>query len=378
MKIIDNYLFRNILTATLFVAVVLAMIVFLTQSLRFLDIVLNAGSSGAAFWVLTSLALPRFFEIILPLSVMAATLFIYNKMTIDSEIIAMRAVGHSSFSLSRPALALGLIVTIALWVITMWIAPSSMAQMQKMRGDLKAEFSTYLFREGVFNPLGTGLTVYMRKRTNNGELLGLMIHDTRDNTNPPSTVLAKRGQIISDGEVQQVVVYSGTRQVFDPDSGILQRLDFERYTIDLPKSRQTRSRWAEPDERTIIQLMSPDMTLLRDRDNLREFSVEIHRRITSPLLALAFPLIALCCLLLGPMDRRGNLRKIIVAIVLVMLIQGLFLSAYNMSRNSNIGLVLMYILTFVPILLSLALLGRHSENLRRNILFAYRKEVPSP
>lgn len=95
MKIVDLYLFRNMLAATLFVAVVLALIVFLTQSLRFLEVVLNAGSSGGAFWALTALALPRFFEIILPLSVMAATLFIYNKMTMDSEIVAMRAIGHS-------------------------------------------------------------------------------------------------------------------------------------------------------------------------------------------------------------------------------------------------------------------------------------------
>ena len=37
LKILDLYLFRNILTATLFVAVILALIMFLTQALKFLE-----------------------------------------------------------------------------------------------------------------------------------------------------------------------------------------------------------------------------------------------------------------------------------------------------------------------------------------------------
>lgn len=250
-----------------------------------------------------------------------------------------------------------------------------MARMQQMRNDLRAEFSSVLFREGIFNPLGTGLTVYIRKKTASGDLQGLMIHDTRDKSATPSTVLAKRGQIIADGDLQQVIVYEGTRQTFDPDSGILQRLNFDRYTIDLPKNTKDTDRWAEPDERTIFELLSPDLDLQRDREHLRAFSVEIHRRIASPLLALTFPLIALCCLLLGPANRRGNLRKIMAAIILVLLIQSLFLSAYNLSRNTNAGLVLMYLLTLGPIGVSLGLLSPLSENLEKKIPFFERRRA---
>lgn len=369
MKIFDIYLFKSLCLATTFIAVVLTFIIFLTQSLRFLEIIMNAGAAGSVFWILTSLALPRFFEVILPLSLMSATLFLYNKMTLDSELTAMRAIGHSSFALAKPAIALGILTTLFLWVITMWIAPSALTKMQSLRTELKADFSNFLFREGVFNKVGKGLTVYIRNRAENGELQGLMIHDTRDSKKPPSTVLARRGQIISGENGHQVVVFDGSRQEYKEKSQILQKLVFERYTIDLPTSVKTSQKWAEPDERTITQLLNPDLTNQKDVKSLREFKVEIHRRLTGPLLALAFPLMGLVALLLGPIDRRGQTLKIGITIVSVMLLQSLFLAAYNIAKNNDIGLILMYFVTLAPIVISLLALSRMSEKFRRKTLY---------
>ena len=61
--IFTRYLFRNLLFATLFTAVTLAGIVMLTQSIRFLELIVESGASSLSFWIVTFLALPRFFEI---------------------------------------------------------------------------------------------------------------------------------------------------------------------------------------------------------------------------------------------------------------------------------------------------------------------------
>lgn len=376
MKIFDIYILKNLLLATLFIALVLTFIIFLTQSLRFLEIVINAGSSGNAFWVLTSLALPRFFEVILPLSVMASTLFLYNKMSIDSELIAMRATGYSSFSLATPAIILGFGITVILWITTMWIAPKSLAQMQTMRTALKTEFSNFLFKEGVFNAVGNGLTVYIREKAEDGTLSGMMIHDTRETNTPPTTILAKRGIMIANEDGHQVIVFDGSRQSFSPKSGILQKLAFDQYTIDLPENGPARERWAEPDERTIFELLNPDPNNPRDIESAREFGVEIHRRITGPLLALAFPLIALSIFLLGPTDRRGQSKKIGLAIFATMIVQGVYLATFNMARNHDSGIILMYILPIAPIGLSLFALSSYSVNLRRKFLYPQKGITP--
>ena len=376
MKIFDIYILKNLLLATLFIALVLTFIIFLTQSLRFLEIVINAGSSGNAFWILTSLALPRFFEVILPLSIMASTLFLYNKMSVDSELIAMRATGYSSFSLATPAIILGLGITVILWVTTMWIAPKSLAQMQTMRTALKTEFSNFLFKEGVFNAVGNGLTVYIREKAEDGTLSGMMIHDTRESNTPPTTILAKRGIMIANEDGHQVIVFDGSRQSFNPKSGILQKLAFDQYTIDLPENGPARKRWAEPDERTIFELLNPDPNNPRDVESTREFNVEIHRRITGPLLALAFPLIALSIFLLGPTDRRGQSKRIGLAIFATMVVQGIYLATFNMARNHDSGIILMYILPITPIGVSLFALSSYSVNLRRKFLYPQKGGTP--
>ncbi len=374
MKIFNRYILKNLTIATGFIAIVLTMIIFLTQSLRFLEIVINAGSSGSAFWILTVLALPRAFEIILPLSLMASTLFLYNKMTIDSELVAMRGTGHSSFDLAKPAIILGLILSILLWILTLWVTPVSLSKMQQMREELKSELSNFLFKEGIFNQVGKGITVYINQKMNNGELAGLMIHDTRDETKLPSTILAKRGIIISTNNGHQVVVYDGARQEINPKTGILQQLRFERYIIELPENQSVRKRWAEPAERTIWELLNPNIQDEQDIKNLRSFTAEIHRRIVTPLLAIAFPLIALLSLLLGPTDRRGQAKKITIAIVTIIILEGIFLMSNNIARHNNIGIFIMYAITIIPIALSLLFLSGKTERLRYQIFFSSKSQ----
>jgi len=368
MKIFERYIFRNLLIGTAFVAVTLTFIIFLTQSLRFLEIILESNTSGGSLWLLTLLALPRFFEIILPLSLMTATLFLYNKMTLDSELVAIRAVGHSPMTLAKPALFLGALIALFLWVNALWIAPASLNRMQLMRLSLTTELSNYMFREGVFNQVGKGLTVYIHKRNSLGDLAGIMIYDTRDRSKGPSTILAKRGQIIASEEGQQVVVYEGSRQEFDLKTSILQRLDFEKYTIDVPTGTAARTRWQEPDERTINELLNPDPENERDRKNAREFIIEIHRRVTAPLTALSFTLIALSCLLLGETERRGQSRRIILAVTLVVLLQTLTMAVDNMTKDSLAGIPLRYLVALAPIGLGLLMLSTKGEALRRKVM----------
>lgn len=372
MNIFDRYIFKNLLIATVFVAVTLAVVIFLTQSLRFLELVIESGASSSAFWVLTMLALPRFFEIILPLSLMAATLFVYSRMTSDSELVVVRATGYAPSALARPAMILALIVTLLLMGITLWVAPKSISTMQEKREMIKAQFSTLLFREGVFNQVGKGLTLYVRARGEAGSLVGLIIHDSRASGQPASTIFAERGTLVSAEQGYRIVVYEGSRQEYDAEKGILKRLNFNRYTIDLPESDPVRQRWAEPDERTIFELLNPDVRVKRDLESLRDFQVDLHRRIVSPLLAVVFTLIACSALLIGPIDRRGQMRRIMLAVASVVVIQGLYIAAYNMARQSDAGLVFMYGLVFFPLgLCSFALSGM-SENLRRRVLYHWQ------
>jgi lipopolysaccharide export system permease protein len=373
MPVFDRYLLKNLLIATALTTVVLTVVIFLTQSLGFLELVINAGASGAVYWELTILALPRFLEIILPIALMVATIFIYNRMTMDSELTVMRALGASPLRLARPALQLAAATAFFLWIVMAWLSPWSLAHMQAMRQMLEAQYSTLLFEPGVFTPIRPGLTVFVRDRGDNGELMGLMIHDGRDKNHPPATIIAKRGILAASGDGQQVLVYDGSRQTIDPATNTLNRLNFDRYIIELPDSSgPVHDRWREPTERTLGELLNPDMKDQRDVDGLRSFGIELQRRIVTPLLAPAYAIMALACLLLGPVDRRGQNGRIAATLASAVMLQGCFIAAANMTRHSFWGVALMYVIVLLPIAGGLILLMERSEGLRRRIHNAWR------
>lgn len=369
MQIIDRYIFRQMLIATIFIVAILAVLVLLTQSLRYLELVMNAGASGLSFWLITFLSLPSFFEVILPIGSVAAILFIYNRMMMDSELSVLKALGFSPLRLSRPALIMVAFWAVVLFIVMGWIAPATKSSAIVMRKDIKAQMSSLIFRDGVFTEAGKGLTVYVRDRDKDGHLLGLVIHDARDPDKPPSTVIAVRGLLVSTDSGHQVLVYDGSRQQYDSRSGVLKRLDFDRYTIDLPERAQSAPvRWQEPDERVMQDLIGSEEAE-KDRSVRRSFRLEVQKRFLTPLMILTLAIVALVALLTGMHDRRGQTRRIIIAVACVILIEVLYLTFYNMAKNSSVGFAMMLLIVMLPIIGGFFLLSkdRFMEVLGKNL-----------
>lgn len=367
-----RYMIVNLLIALTLGGAALAAVVFLTQSLRFLELVMEVGAAGSAFWTLTALALPRFFEIILPIALAGAVLFVTQRMLGDSEVAALRASGLSPMDLARPALLLSVLIALLLYVTTTWLAPTALRSMVLMQDRLRAEISTLLLQPGVFNRFGDEITVFIQDRSADGELLGLMIHDKRPENRFPVTVTARRGVVAASENGTSVVVYDGSRQDYNPQSRTVNRLDFERYAIELPSAGPMQDRWREPDERTLWGLLSPDLENSRDVENLREFRVEVHKRMLSPLLAPTFSALALAFLLLGPHQRSGATRRIVIAAACIIGVQALYLSGFNLARQSDAGLAIMYLSVFGPLGASLFMLSSAGDKLRQKLLYTRR------
>ena len=52
-------------------------------------------------------------------------LFVYYKLTMDSEIVVLRAAGLSPLQLAGPALRLGLLATLVVYSISLYFLPAS-------------------------------------------------------------------------------------------------------------------------------------------------------------------------------------------------------------------------------------------------------------
>ncbi len=370
---ITRYLFRQILIATAFITVTLTAVIWLTQSLKLIELVADSDAPPSLFLKIVALTLPRFLEIIMPISMVAAILFTYNKFIMDNELIVLRACGFDQMKLARPALLVAGGMTILLLCMTTYVSPRAYAEMQILKQSIKAQYSSFLLREGVFNTFSDKMTVYLRARDDNGDLLGLVIHDTRDKTKPPVTVTAKRGRIVMNGDTPNIIVVDGMRQQRDADTDVMSKLYFSRYTIEIKGLNTDQgTRWHEASERTLLQLFKPDMTNKQDRKNRRLFLAEAHHRIITPFNAMGFALVSCCWLLLGPFNRRGLTNKVAMAALSVAALQALNLTMVSIAKK-NLDLVpLIYVMTLTPIFCGFFLLSFRGETWLANILRTMR------
>lgn len=381
MYLTTRYITKNIFSVSIFITLVLTSIIWLTQSLRFLELIVNSSAPIALFMKLIALSMPRFLEVIIPVAIMAAVIFIYNRMIADNELVVMRSSGIGPVSLSRPALIVSSVAVFILLLFSTYLSPIAHTEMQHLRQVIKAEYSSFLLREGVFNPIGSDMTIYLRERDKNGELRGLLIHDTRPENKTPVTISAKRGVMVTAEDEPKVLIYDGSRQQFDPESDSLNRLDFEQYTLEIKDFKsQVRKRWREADERTFFELLNPEFSTESMRNNFEHaFKAEAHKRLLMPFSALVYVMVVLCALLTGPFNRRGQMKRILFSIVVILILQSLYLSLANIAKHNVWAIPALYISIFLPLILGRFILSDKGCDVIRRLyltLQAKRNHLP--
>jgi len=355
MMVLSRYMFWQLFVGMALVASALTCVVWLTQSLRFVDLIVNSGLSAGTFVYLTGLMMPNFLTIILPISLFAIITFTYHRMIMDRELVVMRAAGLGQMALAKPALILSLITVAVGYLLSTYVVPTSYAQFRTLKWDARYNFSHVLLREGTFNDVSRGITVYVRERTDDGQLLGIMAHIEKGDLKT-ETWLAERGALVENENRARVVMFNGSRQEFTKATKQLTILYFDQSVLDLdPPTDQGQVRHREPRERTMAELYDLDTTGL-DENGIGKFKAETHRRLAFPWSALGFTMIALSVLISGAFTRRGEGSRVLVAVLLATAYQGTMLAVLNAAAKNSALFPAVYITTAIPIILGLAVL----------------------
>lgn len=348
MNRITRYISGQLILIAVLVTVTITCALWLTQSLRFIELIVNRGLSLGSYLYLTLLLLPSFLATLLPIGMFAALLFTYNRLTADSEIIVLRAIGMSPAQLARPGLWIATLVVVIGYIMTLLFMPLSYRQFKDLEFDFRSDYSSILLREGAFNTVSHGVTVYIRSRESDGELRGIIVHDSRDK-DKAVTLMAERGILAQTEDGPRVIMVNGNRQQVEREGGRLSLLYFERYSVDIGKTGtgEAEIRWREPRERFLGELLFPDDSPM-DRENFRRLVVEGHTRLTAPLYALVFCLIAMAALLPGDYNRRGQGRRILTAVIAALIVQSGAVLWNGVAARAPNFLPLLYLNVAVP------------------------------
>jgi lipopolysaccharide export system permease protein len=369
MNGITRYVLRQTLAIMLFVAVSFTAAVWLLQSLRLIDLIVNRGLSLGLFLYLALLILPRFIDVVLPIAVFIAILFTYNRLMSESELIVMRATGMSQAALARPALIAGGLGFAVLMSFSIYFLPAANRAFKDLQFEIRNRFASVLLQDGIFNTLSENLTIYVRGRDTNGELVGLLIHETRD-PDKPITIVAERGTFVDTDNGPRVLMVNGSRQQYDRTTGKLSVLTFDKYSLDLAAYRDAPDlRDRQPDELYLHELL-----FRRTRPGDISHVTEANLRLVNPLTALAFCAIPLACLLTGEFNRRGQTKRVLLAILLAFAFETLDIGFKNLAGRTMTAIPLLYINVLTPIVATAWLLWRDARKVGPRRLPA----APSP
>ncbi|MBL8531703.1 MAG: LptF/LptG family permease, partial [Hyphomonadaceae bacterium] len=319
---------------------------------------------GFAFAWVTLLALPQLISLILPMAVFIAVIYAINRMTTDSEIAVLYAAGVSRQRIARPILQLAVLAALAHLAINVVVQPWAFKERREVFYALRTDIASSLIEEGSFTFPSPNLTLYARERGGGGELRDLLINDARPEY--PITYTARAGAIVTIDGAPAIVMRDGQvqRQVAD---GSVDVLDFDRYVLQMGSGTLEEPEYffLKASDRTLYQLLFPDMTSAYDQHNTERFLAEAHARLASPLLNIALAMVAMAGVLLGQFSRRGYGKRIMITAVVALVVRLLALAAEAAAADNASLNPVQYALPLATIVIAAFVMGGRAPRRRR-------------
>jgi lipopolysaccharide export system permease protein len=350
MGSIGRYIFGTTLSAFLLVCVSVTTLMWITQAVRDLDLMTNKGQSIFVFIGITGLLIPMLVQIIAPIALMIAVAHVLNRLGNDSELIVMNAAGMSPWTLFRPFLAAGIVVSLLVTAMSFYVSPWALRKLGRWAVEVRADFVTNIVQPGRFIQIEKGLTLHIRERRPNGLLLGILIDDQRDPKERVS-ILAEQGDVVKNERGVLLVLENGSVQRHETGQRDPALVLFNSYGFDLSSlSNRPMNMTYSARERYLWELHDPTRTDVSFSDQPGQIRAELHDRMTAPLYPLAFVVLTYAYLGAPRTTRQGRTISLLGAIAVGMALRGLGFVGTIGGVRTPIVLVLPYlglIATFV-------------------------------
>jgi lipopolysaccharide export system permease protein len=343
MGSIGRYIFRTTLGAFLVVCASVTALMWITQALRDIDLMTNQGQSIFVFVGITSLIVPLLLQIIAPLALMIAVAHVLNKLGSDSELIVMNSAGMPPWFLFRPFLAAGVVVSILVAAISIYVSPWGLRELRRWATEVRADLVGHIVKPGQFTKIEDRLTLHIRERRPNGQLLGIFIDDQRD-AKERATIIAEQGDIVKNQRGIFLVLENGSVQRHETGRRDPALVLFNSYGFDLsslasgPKNLRYSVR-----ERYLWELYDPTRTDKQFADQPAQIRAEFHDRITAPLYPLAFVVITYAYLGAPRTTRQSRTLSLLGAIGAVAALRGIGFAGMIAGVHTPAALLLPYL-----------------------------------
>lgn len=357
MGIFARYVFRQTAAAFLLILFSLCSIVWIALALRQLNVVTSQGQDTLTLIKMTTLALPNLMAIIAPVSFLISALHTLNRLNTDSELIVLTASGSTVWTAAKPLLLLAVLITIGLAFINQLAQPWSFRQLKDYVVQMRTDLLTQVIQPGRFSSPETGLTFHIRERALNGELIGLVMHDTRAKDQAQS-YLAERGVIVKQDPTAYLVMNAGHIIRRTDAKEPPQIIAFDTYAVDLDQFEPQGEQAGElkPRERYYSELLESSQTCKICKAQAGQFRAEFHERFASLLYPIAFALIIVAFIGQARSTRSSRMESLVVAFLLAAGARLVGLALNNLAAANAFFVPALYLLPLAMMAFAIAVI----------------------
>jgi LPS export ABC transporter permease LptF/LPS export ABC transporter permease LptG len=359
MRILDRYIVREVFRHAFLGLVVFTFVFFVPQLVRLMSLFVRHSGSGSQILKLFLCIFPGVFTFTIPMAVLIGVLLGLGRMSADSEIIALTALGIGRRRILLPVGVLALAGALATLVMSLWLGPAALRTLRSLEADLIASQVSFQVQPRVFDERFPPFVLYINDVSASGTQWHGVFLAEAGRENGSRVTLAENAIVIAEPKQGKLELHlqGGSTHEFD-------RTDPEHYSVtafgqsDIPIEVSgvvpTRPRQRSNPERALRELAQDNTT------GWREARVEMYRRFAFPVACFAFALIAVP---LGAQPRRGGRAAgSLIAVLLIAAYYLLFIMGAGMARQGTVPPAIgMWIADAVLALAGLVLLPRMEQ-----------------
>jgi LPS export ABC transporter permease LptF/LPS export ABC transporter permease LptG len=361
-RLIERYILRTIFPYIVASLILLTAILFAQQTGRYFETIFHGVMPSSFVYGLALALLPTVLVFTIPMAVLSGTIIGLGRMSSDSELVAMRAAGVSTWRMVWPALALGLIATAATAELNLKEAPRSQQQLKSVAirsalYKLDSPVEPRTFATDIPN-----YVIYVRDGDKEHGQWGRVFIRSQEADRSTLLVTARAGRIDSSPEKSELVLQDAMQtRLPSPESRdqsfSVDRLDLLRIVFPTGRSSLLERMQKEeegPDSMGFTELRA--YIAQSDGVQKREASIIFHKRLAFSLTPFVFSLFGAA---LALRMRRGSRGFGVLLSLLVLLIYYLItLGGDQMARGGSLPpIVGAWLATVLTLILGIALLA---------------------
>ena len=303
-RILDRYLLREVVGASLAVTTVLMVVIVCYRFARVLGEAAAGELPRDAVLTLLGLTSISYLLLVAPFGLFLGVMLALGRFYRDSEMIALHACGVGPLRLLRPLLLYGTLVAAALAWIALEVGPWAAEQALRTQRLAQRDAEIGLLEAGRFRSAdGGNLVFYAEKVAEDGALENVFIQ--RRVGDSVQVAVAARGEQRHDPQTGErtMILYDGERLEGVPGTTEFRILGFREHGIPI-RTREQAMTDDDPATRSTADLLSA-----RDLDA----AAELQMRFSMPLAAVILTILAVPLAKTNP--RQGRYSKLIVGVL---------------------------------------------------------------